>query len=484
MINNSFRKTLLGYLHPFGWLSTHYGIFTSPNSESISQKKVRIMRPSKQKFNISYKEFAKHCERLESDQVTQITKQIKLIPTASPDEIKDFINSNQIEGNITNIAKNFDFLPPEYSQILVSKSITSPTPIQQAIIPLILEGRDVIAVAETGSGKTLAYALPGIIHTKAQPQALGPRILVLAPTRELAQQIQTQYEPFIRTCCVYGGVYKNLQYCELLGMKESRNNIILPSVIIGTPGRLLDFMKDGLPLNSITQVVLDEADRMLDMGFEEQIISILQGIRKDRQTLFFSATWPNEVQRLANSFCNQDPILLQIGEQGLSVNKNIQQEVIIVYENKFEQFVELAERLKGQKLLIFCQKKIDTQKLEYRLSLHGLKARYLHGNLKQVERDYIMEDFKTGAINCLITTNLASRGLDISDVDVVINYDFPDKIEDYIHRIGRTGRAGKKGLAISFLEPGLINNRLKNDLVQVLQQSNQVIPQELFNIRL
>ncbi|CAD8160866.1 unnamed protein product [Paramecium pentaurelia] len=456
---------------------------TIPHSESISPK-VRIMRPSKQKFNITFKEFAKHCERLQLNQVSEIIKQIKLIPTASPNEIQDFFNSNKIVGNINNIATNFDFLPAEYQSILISKNITSPTPIQQAIIPLILEGRDVIAIAETGSGKTLAYALPGIIHSQAQPKVLGPRILVLAPTRELAQQIQSQYELFTRTCCVYGGVYKNLQFSEIMGIKESRNKINLPSVIIGTPGRLLDFMKDGLPLNSITQVVLDEADRMLDMGFEEQIQTVLQGIREDRQTLFFSATWPNEVQRLANSLCIQDPILLQIGEQGLSVNKNIQQEIIIVYENKFEQFVELTERLKGQKLLIFCQKKIDTQKLEYRLSQHGLKARYLHGNLKQVERDYIMEDFKTGTINCLITTNLASRGLDVSDVDVVINYDFPDKIEDYIHRIGRTGRAGKKGLAISFLEPCFINNRLKNDLVQVLQQSNQVIPQELFNLRL
>ncbi|CAK71981.1 unnamed protein product (macronuclear) [Paramecium tetraurelia] len=440
------------------------------------------MRPSKQKFNISFREFVKHCEKLKSDQETKIIKSIKLIPTASPDEINDFVNSNQIEGNITNIAKDFDFLPKEYSSILSSKSITSPTPIQKAIIPLILEGNDVIAVAETGSGKTLAYALPGVIHIQAQPQALGPRILVLAPTRELVQQIQTQYELFTRTCCVYGGVYKNLQYSELLGIKQSRNNISLPSVIIGTPGRLLDFMKDGYPLKSITQVVLDEADRMLDMGFEEQITQIFQKVRKERQTLFFSATWPKEVQKLANFLCNENPNLLQIGEQGLSVNKNIQQEIIIVYENKFEQFVELAERLKGQKLLIFCQKKIDTQKLEYRLSLHGLKARYLHGDLKQAERDYIMEDFKTGAINCLITTNLASRGLDISDVDVVINYDFPDNIEDYIHRIGRTGRAGKKGLAISFFEPGSINNRVKSELVQVLQQSNQVIPQELFNM--
>ncbi|CAD8062381.1 unnamed protein product [Paramecium primaurelia] len=481
MINNSFRKTL--YLHSFGWLSTYYSMSTTPHSESISPK-VRIMRPSKQKFNITFKEFAKHCERLQLNQVSEIIKQIKLIPTASPNEIQDFVNSNKIVGNINNIATNFDFLPAEYQSILISKNITSPTPIQQAIIPLILEGRDVIAIAETGSGKTLAYALPGIIHSQAQPKVLGPRILVLAPTRELAQQIQSQYELFTRTCCVYGGVYKNLQFSEIMGIKESRNKINLPSVIIGTPGRLLDFMKDGLPLNSITQVVLDEADRMLDMGFEEQIQTVLQGIREDRQTLFFSATWPNEVQRLANSLCIKDPILLQIGEQGLSVNKNIQQEIIIVYENKFEQFVELTERLKGQKLLIFCQKKIDTQKLEYRLSQHGLKARYLHGNLKQIERDYIMEDFKTGTINCLITTNLASRGLDVSDVDVVINYDFPDKIEDYIHRIGRTGRAGKKGLAISFLEPCFINNRLKNDLVQVLQQSNQVIPQELFNLRL
>ncbi|CAD8168831.1 unnamed protein product [Paramecium octaurelia] len=483
MINNSFRKTLVGYLHPFSWLSFYYNVSTSPQCESNSPR-TRTIRPSKQKCNITFKEFAKHCQRLKQDEQSEIKKHINLIPPATSIEIQEFINSNKIEGNISNIAKDFEFLPAEYQEILISKKITTPTPIQKAIFPLILEGRDVIAIAETGSGKTLAYALPGIIHSQAQPQVLGPRILVLAPTRELAQQIQSQYELFTRTCCVYGGVFKNLQYSEILGIKETRNNANLPSVIIATPGRLLDFMKDGLPLNSITQVVLDEADRMLDMGFEEQITQILQAVREDRQTLFFSATWPNEVQRLANSLCNQDPIMLQLGEQGLSVNKNILQEVIIVYENKFDKFAELTDRLQGQKLLIFCQKKSDTQKLEYRLSIHGLKARYLHGDLKQAERNQIMEEFKTGAINCLITTNLASRGLDVSDVDVVINYDFPDTIEDYIHRIGRTGRAGKKGLAISLLEPAFINNRLKSDLVQVLQQSDQIIPQELSSLRL
>ncbi|CAD8073791.1 unnamed protein product [Paramecium sonneborni] len=483
MINNSFRKTLAGYLNPFCWLTTCYKISASLHTESISPK-VRIMRPSKQKFVISTKEFVKHCQQLQQEELSDIIKQIKLIPNQSPDEIQEFINSIQIEGEIKNIVKNFEFLPAEYQSILISKKITSPTSIQQAIIPLILEGRDVIAIAETGSGKTLAYALPGLIHAQAQPKVKGPRILVLAPTRELAQQIQSQYELFTRTCCVYGGVYKNHQYGDILGMKESRNNIQFPKVIIGTPGRLLDFMNDGYPLKTITQVVLDEADRMLDMGFEDQIQQILMNVREDRQTLFFSATWPKEVQMLANSLCIQDPVILQLGEQGLSVNRNIQQEIIIIYDNKFEQFVELIEKFKEQKILIFCQKKLDTQKLEYRLSQHGLKARYLHGDLKQIERDYILEDFSTGKINCLIATDLASRGLDISNVDIVVNYDFPSKIQDYIHRIGRTARAGNKGLAISFLEPTLINNRLKNDLIQVLQQSDQVIPQELLNLRL
>ncbi|CAK80908.1 unnamed protein product (macronuclear) [Paramecium tetraurelia] len=473
MINNSLRKALIQCFSPLGLRGSLYSFSYSNNYRQHSSRS-QYTGSYHQRSLISFGEFARHCELLSKEEQSQIVKKLKLLPEASSNDVMNFIKENKIQGNIFNIAQNFDFLPQNLQEALKAKSITSPSAIQQAIIPLIFEGHDVIAIAETGSGKTLAYALPGIMHMQAQPQITGPRILVLAPTRELAQQIQTQYDLFVKTCCLFGGIQKPLQYFA----KPQT-----PKVIIATPGRLLDFIKDGLPLKSITQVVLDEADRMLDMGFEDQIRDVLKEVRKDRQTLFFSATWPKEVQRLANNLCNEDPVFLQLGERGLSVNKNITQSLIISGGNKFEQLIEYFNQIKDKKVLVFCQKKIDTQKLEYKLSQHGINARYLHGDLRQNQRDFIMQEFRDGSAKCLITTNLASRGLDVSDVDIVINYDFPENIEDYIHRIGRTGRAGKKGEALSFIEPNDLDSKLKDDLIKVFKQSCQEIPSQLQKLK-
>ncbi|CAD8086215.1 unnamed protein product [Paramecium sonneborni] len=482
MINNPLKKAIIQLFCPFGLRGSIYHFSYTYRQKSHSSRS-SYQGSYNQRSNISFGEFAKHCEILKQEQQSDVLKKFNLIPEAPIEDVMNFIKANKIQGKVFNIAQNFDFLPQNLQEALKTKNITSPSPIQQAIIPLIFDGHDVIAIAETGSGKTLAYALPGIMHMQAQPPILGPRILVMAPTRELAQQIQTQYDLFVRTCCLYGGIQKPSQFPGLLGKSNRFARPETPKVIIATPGRLLDFINDGLPLKSITQVVLDEADRMLDMGFEDQIRDVLKEVRKDRQTLFFSATWPKEVQRLANSLCNQDPIFLQLGERGLSVNKNITQSLIISGGNKFDQLIEYFNQIKDKKVLVFCQKKIDTQKLEYKLSQHGVNARYLHGDLKQNQRDYIMQDFRNGRVNCLITTNLASRGLDVSDVDVVINYDFPENIEDYIHRIGRTGRAGKKGEALSFIEPRDLDYKLKDELIKVFKQSSQEIPQQLLKLR-
>ncbi|CAD8180221.1 unnamed protein product [Paramecium octaurelia] len=482
MINNSLRKALIQFFSPLGLRTSLYS-FSYSNKFRQHSSRSQFNGSYHSRSQISFGEFARHCELLSQEQQSEIVKKLQLIPEAPTNDVMGFIKANKIHGKIFNIAQNFDFLPEQLQEALKAKNITSPSPIQQAIIPLIFDGHDVIAIAETGSGKTLAYALPGIMHMQAQPPITGPRILVMAPTRELAQQIQTQYDSFVKTCCLFGGIQKPHQYVSLLGKTNRFARPETPKVIIATPGRLLDFIKDGLPLKSITQVVLDEADRMLDMGFEDQIRDVLKEVRKDRQTLFFSATWPQEVQRLANNLCNQDPIFLQLGERGLSVNKNITQSVIMSGGNKFEQLIEYFNQIKDKKVLVFCQKKIDTQKLEYKLSQHGVNARYLHGDLKQNQRDYIMQEFRNGRANCLITTNLASRGLDVSDVDIVINYDFPENIEDYIHRIGRTGRAGKKGEALSFIEPRDLNYKLKDDLIKVFKQSSQEIPQQLLKLK-
>ncbi|CAD8177412.1 unnamed protein product [Paramecium pentaurelia] len=482
MINNPLRKALIQFFCPLGLRGSIYS-FSNTNRFRSQSSRSQFQGSYHSRSHISFGEFARHCDTLKQEQQNEINKQLKLIPVAPTDDVINFIKANKIHGKVFNIAQDFNFLPQNLQEALKARNITSPSSIQQAIMPLIFDGHDVIAIAETGSGKTLAYALPGIMHMQAQPPINGPRILVLAPTRELAQQIQTQYDLFAKTCCLYGGVPKPNQYVSLLGKSNRFARPETPKIIIATPGRLLDFIKDGLPLKSITQVVLDEADRMLDMGFEDQIRDVLKEVRKDRQTLFFSATWPQEVQRLANSLCSQDPIFLQLGERGLSVNKNITQSVIIAGGNKFEQLIEYFNQIKDKKVLVFCQKKIDTQKLEYRLSQHGINARYLHGDLKQNQRDYIMQDFRNGKVSCLITTNLASRGLDVSDVDIVINYDFPENIEDYIHRIGRTGRAGKKGEALSFIEPRDLNYKLKDDLIKVFKQSSQEIPLQLLKLK-
>lgn len=357
-----------------------------------------------------------------------------------------------------------------------------PTPIQVQGWPIALSGRDMIGIAETGSGKTLAFLLPAIVHINAQPylsKGDGPVVLVLGPTRELACQIREECNRFgkssrIKNTCVYGGVPKMQQVRDLEEGVE---------IVIATPGRLIDFLEgNSTNLKRVTYLVLDEADRMLDMGFEPQIRKITSQTRPDRQTLMWSATWPKEVQKLARDLCKEDPVHINIGSLDLRACHDIKQYIEVVQEyDKRSRLRKLLEKvMDGSKILVFSSTKREADELTREMRTDGWPALCIHGDKKQEERDWVLSEFKNGKNPILVATDVASRGLDVKDIKYVINYDFPTQIEDYIHRIGRTGRAGASGSAYSFFTSDKF--RLAPDLVKVLEEANQHIPDELKRI--
>ncbi|KAL1839682.1 hypothetical protein VTJ49DRAFT_1247 [Mycothermus thermophilus] len=363
-----------------------------------------------------------------------------------------------------------------------AQGFPAPTPIQSQGWPMALSGRDVVGIAETGSGKTLTYCLPAIVHINAQPLLApgdGPIVLVLAPTRELAVQIQQEITKFgkssrIRNTCVYGGVPKGPQIRDLQRGVE---------VCIATPGRLIDMLESGKTnLRRVTYLVLDEADRMLDMGFEPQIRKIVGQIRPDRQTCMWSATWPKEVRALASDFLT-DFIQVNIGSMDLSANHRITQIVEVVSESeKRDRMIRHLEKIMEDKdtqnkVLIFTGTKRVADDITRFLRQDGWPALSIHGDKQQNERDWVLDQFKTGKSPIMVATDVASRGIDVRNITHVLNYDYPNNSEDYIHRIGRTGRAGAKGTAITFFTTD--NAKQARDLVNVLQEAKQHIDPRL-----
>ncbi|KAL1968601.1 hypothetical protein VTN77DRAFT_1811 [Rasamsonia byssochlamydoides] len=355
-----------------------------------------------------------------------------------------------------------------------------PTAIQSQGWPMALSGRDVVGIAETGSGKTLTYCLPAIVHINAQPLLApgdGPIVLILAPTRELAVQIQTEISKFgrssrIRNTCVYGGVPKGPQIRDLARGVE---------VCIATPGRLIDMLEAGKTnLRRVTYLVLDEADRMLDMGFEPQIRKIVSQIRPDRQTCMWSATWPKEVRQLAQDFLH-DYIQVNIGSMDLSANHRITQIVEVVSEfEKRDRMIKHLEKImenRNNKILIFTGTKRVADDITRFLRQDGWPALSIHGDKQQNERDWVLNEFKTGKSPIMVATDVASRGIDVRDITHVLNYDYPNNSEDYVHRIGRTGRAGAKGTAITFFTTD--NAKQARDLVTILSEAKQQIDPRL-----
>jgi len=369
---------------------------------------------------------------------------------------------------------------PEYVLQEVQRAgFREPTPIQVQGWPIALSGRDMVGIAETGSGKTLAFLLPAIVHINAQPylsKGDGPIALVMAPTRELAVQIQEECNRFgasskIKNTCCYGGVPRRPQQQDLRDGVE---------IVIATPGRLIDFLDAGdTNLKRVTYLTLDEADRMLDMGFEPQVRKISSQCRPDRQTLMWSATWPKEVQKLARDICKEDPAHINVGSLDLRTAHTIRQYVEVVQEgDKRGRLKRLLEKvMDGSKILIFCGSKRDCDQLTREMRLDGWPALCIHGDKKQEERDWVLKEFKEGKSPILVATDVASRGLDVKDIKYVINYDFPSQIEDYVHRVGRTGRAGATGSSYTFFTAEKAKHA--SDLIKVLREANQPVPEEL-----
>jgi len=379
-------------------------------------------------------------------------------------------------------------IPPELFKGVTSAGFEKPSPIQAVGWPTALSGRDMVGIAQTGSGKTLAYLLPGLVHIAAQPPLRpgdGPIGLIMAPTRELAMQIQMEVMKFtgssgIRCTAVFGGVSRYQQAADLRRGVE---------ILVATPGRLLDFLEGGTTnLKRVTYLNLDEADRMLDMGFEPQIRKVVSQIRPDRQTLMWSATWPKEIQRLARDFCREDPVKLTIGSEELSMNPKITQQIEVVgdYEKR-DRFISWIKSAAGtdKKVLVFTKTKRDADSLTRELQYQNLPAAAIHGDKEQRVRDKTLHDFKTGSCNILIATDVAQRGLDIKDVAFVVNYDLPNTFEDYIHRIGRTARGGATGTAVTFFPadaytPDVI--RMARAIVKGMKDVGQKPPDQLMDL--
>uniref|UniRef100_A0A6B2L1D1 RNA helicase n=1 Tax=Arcella intermedia TaxID=1963864 RepID=A0A6B2L1D1_9EUKA len=370
---------------------------------------------------------------------------------------------------------------------LLKQNFSSPSVIQSQSWPLALSGRDMVASAATGSGKTLGFLLPAFEHIKNNTPANsgyrrgGPLALILAPTRELAQQIQAECNKFsssygIRNACLFGGQGNRYEQTAQL----SRD----PQILIATPGRLSDFLASRkTSLSNISYLVLDEADRMLEMGFEEHIREIVNQISTDRQTLMWSATWPKSVESLAKDYF-KDYIRVNIGSMELSANPNIKQNVLYCSTN--EKLKMLQDHLlshPNSKTLVFCQTKRNCEEVGLQigqLTRGTIPMATLHGDKTQQQRNNILEDFRANILKVVFATDVAARGLDVSDIETVINYDFPSNIETYVHRIGRTARAGKKGQAISYFTDQDASQA--KDLAEVLKKAGQPVPEAIANL--
>jgi len=390
---------------------------------------------------------------------------------------------------------------------LTGAGFARPTAIQAQAWPLAVEGNDLISIAKTGSGKTCGFLLPVFHHHQQQqngPNSRGfvkPILCVLAPTRELCVQISDEAKKFgqplgIRIVCCYGGSPK---YTQIQAFQRG------VECVIACPGRLNDLLEmRKADLSGIKYLVLDEADRMLDMGFEPQIRSIVDKMPKKRQTLLFSATWPKEIQRLAFDFL-VDPIQINVGEvNALVANKDIKQTIIMCTEQEKEDNLkdilkeltaaaesDKSEKTGGQlriaqggkdhaKVIVFVARKHSCNDLANKLWEDGFAVDCLHGDRPQWERSKVMGAFKNGSLRMLIATDVAARGLDVKDVGMVVNYDMPagqNGVEDYVHRIGRTGRAGAKGNAVTFFTSK--DRKSATQLVQVMTKAEQTVPAEL-----
>lgn len=333
---------------------------------------------------------------------------------------------------------------------LETEGYTHPTPIQQQAIPVILNRKDILGCAQTGTGKTAAFALPVLHQLEQQPAEKGKkrdiRALILCPTRELAIQINDSFSAYgkhtgLKHQVVFGGVSINAQINALK---------IGADILIATPGRLVDLLNQRvISLKKVRHFILDEADRMLDMGFIRDIKKVIEVIPTNRQTLFFSATMPPEIASLANSILN-NPTKIEVAPVSSTAEKVTQAIYEVDKKNKASLLIHLLEDKKMQSVLVFTRTKHGADKLVKILTKANIKSDAIHGNKAQNARQKALSNFKDGRIRVLVATDIASRGIDIDDLKHVVNFDLPEQAETYVHRIGRTGRAGNEGIAVSF----------------------------------
>jgi ATP-dependent RNA helicase RhlE len=346
---------------------------------------------------------------------------------------------------------------------LTKKGFETPTPIQHQVIPGALEGKDVIGIAQTGTGKTLAFGVP-MIQSLAKKKGQG---LVVVPTRELALQVEKAISEIgtsfgLRTAVIIGGVAQHPQ------VRALHNN---PHIVIATPGRLADLMKQKVyNLSSVNTIVLDEADRMLDVGFLPEIKRILSAAPKERQIMLFSATMPKSISELASAFM-QLPIRIEIAPQG-TASELVEQEVfIVVKSDKMRLLDSILEQYRDQKVLVFSRTKYGAKRIALDIRSMGHSATEIHSNRSQAQRKIALDGFSTGRFRVMVATDIAARGIDVKDIGIVLNFDLPDCLEDYVHRIGRTGRAGKYGKSISFATPGE-----RYDIKKIERLINKTLP--------
>ena len=333
-------------------------------------------------------------------------------------------------------------IAPQLLEVLDRMKFTNPTPIQQKAIPLALDGQDVIGIAQTGTGKTLAFGIP-MIQRLAQKKGRG---LILVPTRELAYQVHQsihKIDPRMKFAVLIGGASMHNQIQEL------RQH---PRIIIATPGRLIDHMEQRYVfLEDVSILVLDEADRMLDLGFAPQIQQILRKVPRDRQTMLFSATMPEQIMKMATSNMKL-PISVEIAKSGTVAEKITQELFIVKKDAKRQLLAKILAQYHGT-ILLFSRTKIGARKITRTIREMGHSAAEIHADRSLSQRREALEGFKTGRHRVLVATDIAARGIDVKGIELVLNYDLPDDSENYIHRIGRTGRIGDKGHAISFATP-------------------------------
>ena len=365
-------------------------------------------------------------------------------------------------------------LAPSLARAVAEMGYESMTPIQEQAIPVVLQGRDVMGAAQTGTGKTAAFSLPLLQrmlkheNSSTSPARHPVRALVLLPTRELADQVAQSIKDYakytqLRSAVVFGGMDMKPQTLQLKAGVE---------ILVATPGRLLDHIEaKNAVLNQVEYVVLDEADRMLDIGFLPDLQRILSNLPKERITLLFSATFSSEIKRLASSYL-QDPVTIEVAQSNAAASTVEQHFYSVGADDKRHALHQVLRQRSLKQAFVFVNSKLGCARLARSLEHEGLKTTALHGDKSQDERLKALDAFKKGEVDLLVCTDVAARGLDIKDVPAVFNFDVPFNAEDYVHRIGRTGRAGASGLAVSFVAPS--DARLVSDIEKLLKRKIEI----------